>query len=87
VSAEPVTTTVWTCSRCGAVKECDGLGQPGDWIRVYFANPPKGAEQRPLGYLCDPCGGYLVTFVSGGDVAAEEARNAEYQAMLSAAGA
>jgi hypothetical protein len=82
---EPVTTTVWTCRRCGVVEECAGTDQPKNWNRVYFASSPRSSEPQPCGYLCNPCGGYLITFVTGGDVAEAEAKDAELARMLAAA--
>lgn len=59
-----VTTTTWTCCRCGAVETKPGIEQPETWIRVFFANPPRGAvDKHEVGDLCNPCGGYLVDFV------------------------
>jgi hypothetical protein len=77
----PVTTTTWTCARCGFVEYVDGIGQPKNWSRFSFATPPMSSEPQPVADLCNPCGGYAVTFLLGGDVAAEEARDAEVRAM------
>lgn len=82
MSREPVTTTVWTCSRCGVVEECADTNQPKNWSRVFFATPPRCADYTSCGYLCNPCGGYLVIFVTGGDVAEAEAHEAKLAQML-----
>lgn len=62
------TVTTWTCRRCGAEETVVGTGQPKDWSRVYFAVPPEHSEHQALGDLCNPCGGYLVSFVYGTEV-------------------
>lgn len=64
------TTTVWTCSRCGAVEEVEGTGQPKNWCRIGFVNPPRASwsdKATILGDLCndDECGGLIVAFVHG----------------------
>lgn len=66
------TTTVWTCTRCGATEEVEGTGQPKNWVRVGFVNPPKASwtdNLTTLGDLCnDPkCGGLLVAFMHGNE--------------------
>ena len=46
----------WTCNHCGAevVKSSDG--QPDDWMRVHFVNPPRrdvmDAERADLCLKC-----------------------------------
>lgn len=78
------TTTVWTCERCGAVEEVEGTGQPSNWVRAYFVNPPKASianVAKKLGDLCDPCGGLLVDFVNGKNVEQEMARALEMAAI------
>lgn len=75
------TTTTWTCRRCGAVEVVEGRGQPPNWVRAYFASPPCSAEHRRIEDLCDPCGGYLVSFVHGTE-AEDMARDAETDRIL-----
>lgn len=63
------TTTVWTCSRCGAVEEVEGTGHPKTWIRVGFVNPPKASWESVtvVGDLCNgpDCGGLIVDWMKG----------------------
>lgn len=82
------TTTVWTCSRCGNVEEVQGTGQPKDWCRVGFVNPPRASwtdKATVIGDLCnDPeCGGLIVAFVNGEEEMAR-AKAIEYQRLLAA---
>lgn len=73
------TTTDWVCSRCGNGLTLKDRDQPDDWCKVYFANPPRAGFDlfKPLGDLCDPCGGLLVDFVNGKDIAEEMAKALE----------
>jgi hypothetical protein len=79
------TTTDWVCSRCGNGLTIQhdpkkpGEVQPRDWTRVYYVTPPRGSMDiaKACGDLCDPCGGLLVDFMSGKDIAEEMARAME----------
>lgn len=80
------TTTVWTCTRCGSQEEVEGLGQPKDWCRVGFVNPPKASwsdRLTVLGDLCNAstCGGLLVAFMHGDDDK-ERARLVEFELAM-----
>lgn len=84
------TTTEWTCSRCGSVDEVEGTGQPKNWVRVGFVNPPKASwadEVTVLGDLCnDPdCGGLIVAFMRG-EYEVERAKNAEQKRLMAKLG-
>jgi hypothetical protein len=63
-----VTTTLWTCRRCGAEETVQGTGRPRNWVTAKFVglNPPTTVTD--IGDLCNQCGGYLVSFVHGTDV-------------------
>jgi len=71
-----VTTTLWTCARCGVQQTTGGNTQPRSWVRAFFTNPPLGVDKQAIGDLCNPCGGYLVSFVHGTEVE-DIARDAE----------
>lgn len=78
------TTTLWTCTRCGAEETVEGTGQPKTWNRLYFVNPPKGSVNdlaKCLGDLCNPCGGLMVDFVTGKNIEAEMAKALEMAAI------
>ncbi len=62
-----VTTTLWTCRRCGAEETVQGTGKPRNWVTAKFVglNPPTTVTD--IGDLCNPCGGHLVSFVHGTD--------------------
>lgn len=64
-----VTTTLWTCTRCGFQETVEGIKQPANWVRACFRSPPLCADVTAVGDLCNPCGGYLVSFVNGTDAA------------------
>lgn len=59
--------TEWTCARCGYREVVAGTGQPKNWCRFYFANPPRHAEHNSLGDLCNECGGLAVDFIHSKD--------------------
>ena len=63
-----VTTTLWTCARCGSEETVAGIKQPVGWVRAYFGSPPLSGDHAAIGDLCNPCGGYLVSFVNGTEV-------------------
>lgn len=77
------TTTEWTCARCGAVVVTEGVTQPANWSRFKFATPPESSESRDVGDLCNPCGGYAVVFITGGDVETAMAQDAIVERFLS----
>lgn len=61
------TITTWTCERCGAqeqTKQDSRLRAPKGWIEVGFT-ALLSKHQETIGHLCDPCGGFFVSFVHG----------------------
>lgn len=79
-----LTSTVWTCSRCGTTRHLSGTDQPKDWLRVHYVTPPRGSVSdigRSIGDLCDPCGGFLVDFMTGKNIEQEMAKALEMAAI------
>lgn len=80
---QTVTTTVWTCSRCGGIEHIPGVGQP-KWTAVSVANPPRHAEPTAVAVLCKRCDEDLADFLSDttGDAAA---KRREFRAAIEGA--
>lgn len=54
-SAIAVTTTKWTCTRCGAAATVPDFGQPDGWSAIYRAPRPDGGAREVVGCLCVVC--------------------------------
>lgn len=57
-----VTTTVWTCSRCGQTAHVAGTGQP-EWTAILAANPPRHTKPLRVAVLCKRCDEDLADFL------------------------
>lgn len=75
-----VTITTWTCRRCGSQEAVSGIDPPANWVKASF-RVLRGGPLKLIGDLCNPCGGYLVSFVHGTDQE-DIARDAATDAVL-----
>ena len=54
-----VTTTAWTCDRCGHTEETLPSSQPITWGRLIINRPPNAAEtaihNHTFGDICQSC--------------------------------
>jgi len=62
-----MTTTTWTCDRCGVKLVLAEREQPKDWTTWLFRTPPLGETETRVGVLCNECGGLAVEFVHSKD--------------------
>jgi len=50
------TKKTWTCDRCGMRQVSTDLTmQPGDWVSIRTAQPPRRSDPDPIADLCGLC--------------------------------